>query len=593
MIQAKNTLLRKVIIIFTGLFIPVLVIGSIILYESNKKLKDQTLSALYSITHTYVNQMDEDLKQIYSLNINTLNHSIILKLVNDSQSLSAYQRATYINMLVEQLSNIAVTTTLIDSAHLYLKERGIMLNSTGYKTGSFDNLLPEERLRLDEIKKKPGFIHYFQPPTASKKVLAIFVTPHMGNSDYGLYFTVSMEELENSLKSMTIYSEDEYMFTTDDGFVMTSLDKKESAKTALLLEDSMTKDNGSFKKVSMRDSSYYAFACILPNTKASCIRLVPGEVILKPVSYSYYLLIAFFLFVFLACCLYFISIYRLVHKPLRMLTDSFEKIKHEQFGIQITEQKSSDFTYLFQAFNTMSTRLRQLIEHNYTQEMLLQKAELKQLQAQINPHFLYNSFFMLQRMLKSGLTEEAAEISDALGAYFRYITKNSMDHVTLSEEYEHAKTYAYIQGLRFQNRITIEFGDIPSDFARLPVPKLILQPILENAFNYGLHNKLKDGILKLRCLTADDVLNIVMEENGDDLTDKKLEDLQKQLELAQTFPSDVEMSGILNIQRRLTIFSGAVNSLHVSRSTLGGLCVTITLIQKKSTGGNDDALTNC
>lgn len=579
MIHAKNTLLKKVIIVFTGLFIPVLFIGSFVLYESNKKLKSQTLSALHTMTDTYVTQLDESLKQIYYLNINTLNYAIIQKLEKDTYNLSVYERATYINMLTEQLSNIAATTPLIHSSHLYLKERRLMFNSSGYKTGSFDNLSPEEVLALDKVEEEPGFLHYFPSPITNENVLAAFVTSPLSPKDYGLYFTISTEELKNSLQSITVSSNDEYYFTTGNGFIMTSLKSKE----------------GIYKKVTLRGATYYAFAYSMPNTKGAFVRLVSGEAILKPISFSYYLLIAFFLFVFLACCLYFASIYRLVHKPLKVLTDSFEKIEKGEFGIQISEHHSSDFAYLFNAFNTMSARVSQLIEHNYTQEMLLQKAELRQLQAQINPHFLYNSFFMLQRMLKSGLTEEAADIADALGSYFRYITKNSMEHVTLLEEYEHAKTYAYIQGLRFQNRIQIELADLPAEFANLPVPKLILQPILENAFNYGLNNKLNGGLLKLLCISRENVLTISIEENGEELTDEKLEDLQKQLKLARAFPTNFEMSGILNIQRRLIIFSGAVDSLHVSRSVLGGMCVSITLtcVEKIKSGGSRHAHIDC
>lgn len=599
MIHTKNNLLRKVIILFTGLFIPVLLIGSAILYESNKKLKNQTLSALHAMTSTYVAQLDESLNQIYYLNINMLNYSIIQKLTKDPAGLSIYERATYINMLTEQLSNIATTTALIDSSHLYLKESRLMFNSSGYKTGSFDNLSPEEVRHLDQTEKESGFLHYFCSPITQENVLAAFVTSPLSSKDYcrdyGLYFTISIEELKNSLKAMTAYSKDEYFFTTGSGFILTSLHPSEEKKAAALLKDSSLSDEDIYKKVTLRDTTYYAFAYSMPNTNGAFVRLVSGESILKPVSFSYYLLITFFLFVFLACCLYFVSIYRLVHKPLNVLTDSFEQFENGEFGIQITDQNSSDFAYLFQAFNTMSARVSQLIEHNYTQGMLLQKAELKQLQAQINPHFLYNSFFMMQRMLKSGFTEEAAEIADALGSYFRYITKNSMDHVTLLEEYEHAKTYAYIQGLRFQNRIEIELADLPDEFADLPVPKLILQPILENAFNYGLHNKLKGGLLKLLCFVRDNVLTISIEENGEELTDEKLEELQKKLDMARAFPTDFEMSGILNIQRRLIIYSGAVDSLHVSRSALGGMCVTITLtcVEKIKSGGGSHALIDC
>lgn len=152
-----------------------------------------------------------------------------------------------------------------------------------------------------------------------------------------------------------------------------------------------------------------------------------------------------------------------------------------------------------------------------------------------------------------------------------------MDNVTLETEYEHAKTYAYIQGLRFAGRIQIEFEDLPAAYRNLTVPKLILQPLLENAFNYGLNNKVENGLLKVHFLHSKESLTIIVEDNGEELTDESLQSLEDKLNTAKDTSADCEMTGLLNIQRRLAIFSDYTYSLTISRSGMGGLCVSICL----------------
>lgn len=215
--------------------------------------------------------------------------------------------------------------------------------------------------------------------------------------------------------------------------------------------------------------------------------------------------------------------------------------------------------------------------------MLLNKAELKQLQAQINPHFLYNSLFLLRRMIQDELYEEACHMSDTLGLYFQYITRNSQDYMPLSQEYRHAILYCEIQKLRFEGRIRVETDDLPGEYSSILVPKLIIQPILENAFNYGLRDKIEDGLLKVTVAPLDCELIISIEDNGEDLSDEQLEKLRTNLQTAATGTSLQEMTGILNIQRRLGIYSDGSGCLKASRSSLGGLCIRLFLPIQLST----------
>ena len=222
----------------------------------------------------------------------------------------------------------------------------------------------------------------------------------------------------------------------------------------------------------------------------------------------------------------------------------------------------------------------------------MSKAELKQLQAQINPHFLYNSFFLLRRMIHDELYEEAGEMADTLGLYFQYITRNSQDYMPLGKEYHHAMLYCELQRLRFGDRILIETDPLPSKYDQILVPKLIIQPILENAFNYGLRDKVDGGLLRMKVENNASGLTISIEDNGEDLSEDRL--IQIQTRLKETADGNVlqEMSGMLNIQRRLCIYfreqekehpaaeqkeSAGVEYLRAQRSELGGLCMRLYL----------------
>ena len=247
----------------------------------------------------------------------------------------------------------------------------------------------------------------------------------------------------------------------------------------------------------------------------------------------------------------------------------------------------------------MAEELGTLIEKNYQQQLLLSRAELKQLQAQINPHFLYNAFFLLRRMIHDELYEEAGQMADTLGLYFQYITRNSQDYMPLSREYHHAMLYCEIQGLRFGDRIRIETDSLPEQYGDILVPKLIIQPILENAFNYGLRDKVDDGVLRVTVSREARCLVIAIEDNGEELSEEQLREMQKKLRDTAGGVLQQEMSGILNIQRRLSIYfeagtepeegsrmpggpSGSeegpdAGCLKAGRSVLGGLCIRICL----------------
>lgn len=576
--QNKNPLLKKIVILFISLLIPILLIGMYTVRKGNEKLKHEIISSIHTNNQTYISQLDTTLRQIYFSNVSVLNQNFIPKLAYLSSFMSDYERGVLINLLREQLSSICNTHPFLESAQFFFRTTNRIYNSNGYHLGSFQQITEGYENILDEFQRSSGTIHYYTNPITHQQDLSIFSTPSFSNSDYGMILTLSQTELQNYLESNAAYLHDYYILNIDHDFTLTNLPESLYEEGQALIPLLQTEDTlDTYKLIHLNNSHYYAFSYTLPYSKGTYIRFISTQAFLNQLKLTPLLLNMLFIAVAIACIAFFIGIYRLVHKPLRQLIDAFVEVEQGNFNVYIKENKKSDLAYLYSAFNKMTIQLKQLIERDYTQKMLLQKAELKQLQAQINPHFLYNSFFMLQRMIKMDLSEEALEVANALGIYFRYITKNSMDYVTLREEYEHTKTYAYIQGLRFEGRIDVLFEDLPVDCESITVPKLILQPIVENAFNYGLNDKLENGLLKVSFMNYAEYLKITIEENGEGISDDKLFELQSKLLISKGSSSEFEMSGILNIQRRLVVFSNNLSSLDVSRSDLGGLRVTITL----------------
>ena len=571
-----NSLLKKVIILFIIVLIPLTSFSVWYLHSQNVKQKEHQLNGIKTTNDTYIGHLDTDLKQIYIANLNILEQDVLRDLSVMYNSFSPYEKSMWINLLRDQLSNIASTNPLLKSTHAYLFDHNLVLNSAGYKFGSYQTLSEKENTFYHNMTSNQGLIQYYINPETGKYELSVFLAPPTSSRPYAVSMVISQQELKKYMDDNISFPGELYFFRLENGFSLSNIPNTNTLKTRNFVFRHEFTENTTYEEVTLDGTPYVAFASTTSYSGGTYIRLIPTAALMPTIQYSYFLMFALFVLIITACLIFFAGIYRMVHRPLIKLTEAFDQVEQGNFHVRISPAESNDFAYLFNAFNDMAEKLEQLIEKDYNQKLLLQKAEMKQLQAQINPHFLYNSFFMLQRMIRFD-PDVAQEVASALASCFRYITKNSMDNVTLREEYENVTNYSYIQGLRFEGRIRIELEPLPEQFHKIPVPKLILQPILENAFKYGLTNKLADGYIHMSFLTDTEHLIIRIEDNGDELTDETLKYLTQQLTATAISSSGIEMSGILNIQRRLNIFSNYKDSLKVRRSDLGGLCVEITL----------------
>jgi two-component system sensor histidine kinase YesM len=275
---------------------------------------------------------------------------------------------------------------------------------------------------------------------------------------------------------------------------------------------------------------------------------------------------------FVLISVFFFWIYRLIYRPIINLVRAFRIVEKGNLTVVVEHRSKDEFRYLYRQFNSMVLKLKALIEEVYEHKYRVKISELRQLQSQINPHFLYNSFFNLYGVARMRDIDKVIEITKHLGEYFQFISR-SMDNVSLEMEVKYARAYVEIQTIRFEEQIAVEFSPLPDHYKEVIIPKLILQPIIENCYNHGLEEQYSAGKIRIHMVEHLESLSIYVEDNGERMTLEMLAQLQRNLD--QVTENLEATSGMMNVHRRLQLKYGIYGGLLLSLSEWGGLCVEI------------------
>lgn len=282
-------------------------------------------------------------------------------------------------------------------------------------------------------------------------------------------------------------------------------------------------------------------------------------------------------FFIIACTLLLLSglvtilfFYRKVQVPILDLLKGVRTLRDGDYSHRIQKKSNNEFDILYHNFNEMAQQIEELIENVYKEKIISREAMIKQLQAQINPHFLYNCLFFIDNMNRLGNDEAVHAMTQNLAEYFRYMTRLEDPMTTLEREIGIVRNYLNIQSMRM-NRLRYEI-DIPDSMMTLNVPKLLIQPLVENSIIHGIENKLNAGYVRIVGRTDGKQVQIIVEDDGKGMTQEEIQVLLERIEQ----PLDENFGCALwNIWQRLQIGFGPNSSLTIEPSALGGLKVEL------------------
>ncbi len=268
-------------------------------------------------------------------------------------------------------------------------------------------------------------------------------------------------------------------------------------------------------------------------------------------------------------------------KPIKKLQKKMITVKSGNMNAYFKEKGKDEIYYLGQTYNLMLDTIKDLINQISVTEEQKRQAYLQVLQAQINPHFLYNTLASLKWLAQKQGAEDVAEYIDCLSNFFRISLSEGAEKITLQNEVIHAESYLKIQQFRYSDKVLYHF-DVEESALPIEVPKLILQPLIENAINHGLKVEKRLGTIQIRCRTQWDKLLITVADDGFGMTEERLAQLRKNLE-NNIFEDNY---GLNNLSQRLKLHYGEESEFNIESKHHQGTTVSIAIPIHESEGIN-------
>lgn len=358
-------------------------------------------------------------------------------------------------------------------------------------------------------------------------------------------------------------------FITEDGTVLSSMTADRELQSELIQKLQPGQTTEPFTRITLSGREYAASCVRMPELGLYLVDYLPIQDVIRPITTNSYLFYGciFFLLVGSTIAAYFL--YKTVQVPIRELIRGVRRLRKGEYPTIKVYGPGNEFYYLMVSFNEMAKQIEELIQNVYLEEIRSRDANLKQLQSQINPHFLYNCFTLIRSLTRLGEKETVMQLTMHLSKYYRYTTRSERPMAELSEELDLVGSYLAIQAIKVQD-LNYDIH-IPEEFSSFELPRLILQPLVENAVLHGIEPA-GSGTIKISSGTDGDCYFITVADDGVGMSDEKLAQLEHEITLP---PTGDKGCALWNTRQRMMLQFGPEAGLKIRKGPEGGMETTL------------------
>lgn len=477
----------------------------------------------------HIEYFDEQLLDLQELLMYTMQSKSILVITNQYEQLSDYNKVSWKKQAKDDLLAIYGQYKWIDDMGVYISEQDLWITA-------LDWFRPDEA--IGKLDKREGI--YFLGDTL------YLLETYENQQEYRKgYIKLNQQELVNLMEKMK-FNEEAYieLFLNGEQLEISPFNRQE--------------ENKSYREIIAKSKLYpLEFRIYVANQ-------------LIDVGNYFYILSIFSLILLCFITIKFSKyLNAAIHRPLQHVLNHIENMNTNNFEEEIKHEGIDEFEYVTESFNKIKNLLESYIKKNYEQEINMKQMELSHLQGQIKPHFLYNCFFNIANMCKTYDVDKIEQMTLGLAKYYRYITRTDHKFVKLEEEYEYMKNYVAVQQIRFEGRVEIDIDALPEVLKSLHVPRLILQPVVENAYKYVFEKIESEGKLHIRVKEQGNFMLIQIEDNGQFIGLEQIDSLRERIQMGKE-----PITGLMNIKKRLN-YINEKNDIIVDQGELGGLAVIL------------------
>ena len=261
--------------------------------------------------------------------------------------------------------------------------------------------------------------------------------------------------------------------------------------------------------------------------------------------------------------------------PLENTVNALEKFSRGDFAVRLKENRCDEIGKLNRIFNKAIKEINELMQKVTQSEILNKEMEFKTLQSQMNPHFLYNTLDTINWLAFKEKQTEICNLVAAISSLIRASISNKKSIITIEQELDYVKNYIYIQHIRYKDRFDIIY-DIDESLLKQAVPKLIIQPIVENAIIHGIENSKNKNLLYISVKRENECIVIIVKDTGIGMTDEKVSELLKEPLNAEGDEQKAHTNlGLYAVHKRIQLMYGDLYGLTVQSQAGEGTTVTL------------------
>lgn len=565
-------LITKVILLIVMILIPILGLYAYSYRQSIHVIENQINTRNEEKLANFLNQIEILLDQNMLFAALATKDPEIKSVAFGNLPESGYDRFNVIQSVQSKLSLFSITNKIMNVISIYFPRSQLFLTTDTTSVFDRDAFLksytPNWRLNKVEVNDIPmdAFSRFFASPFHEDP-------DGLMNAELIIRVDFFTQNITNLLDGFKLASDSDAFFYRSANEVVYSSTANTQRIQQLMQNhpiDQYTSKSKFHDIVSIDGKKYLLYTLASSKVDWSLVDIEPLDEILKPVVHSRNLFYTILLLLLLLGTIAASLLYFHIQVPIRILIRGVEHIKNKNFGYRIRKRRNNEFQQLFDSFNGMGLEIDNLLKRVYTEEIRSREAVMKQLQSQINPHFLYNCLAYIINMAKMNNNKSVIAMAHNLGDYYKYTTRNETLVTTLISEIELAVNYMNIMNNQL-DKFQYTY-DIPESMKAIQIPKLIFQPIIENSIVHGLEEILEDGWITIVGIEEPNGYRLIVEDNGPGLSKEHLDALKRKINMED---NESEQTGLWNVHHRLKYYFGKNSGMLLDHSALGGLKVEL------------------
>ncbi|MGO4183245.1 sensor histidine kinase [Paenibacillus sp. TAF43_2] len=581
----------KMFIVFSAVSLFIVMLTCIIFYYKNvNDIKNQTLALSDTISRQFSRTFELYIQDMEKLSVSIIGDPIIQESLIDHYGIPDSVTQNQIELTINnrlfthlqprpQLQSIYIFTT-DDIAYFVSKAGGPKISFNLQSESWYQNRLDMPGVKfllLPVTTENTGGDREAQVISFVRNISRIPYLDVLGYMKININVNVIKDMLVNS-DSNDVERNMRAFIITDEGSVVYDDRNELTGSNDTGINLSIFQGNHESNEVVWNGVSYIYTTSKSSYTKWNTLILIPNEFLLSKQKHSSYIL---FLVGLLAMGLIAFVSYMLSYQmtlPLRNLMKKMTRVEQGDLSQRMEVTGNNEIGRLSRIYNNMLESITRLISEVYTSKLAEKNAQLSALQAQINPHFLYNTLNIMKSISRVRGIEEVAEMAESLAELFKYSMTNLHHPIPLRVEMEHISNYMNIQQHRFGNRFEFNM-DVPEALQQASVLKLTVQPLIENAIVHGLSKVKSGGRIDIAVKRLGSELIIEVSDNGCGIEEERIHMLRRRLERVQAvdaYDEEGQGIGLSNIAQRIKLFHGVKYGVELISSPGRGTTVRLT-----------------